>query len=413
MLEITRRTSQPIRGRGDDVGPRCAPGDLDLTRATAALDNARVTNLNAGTSVSAEVDPVSCPSAVGKLIDGFDGLVCDLDGVVYRGQVAVPQAVESLLSAISAGVQVVYATNNASRPPAEVAAHLEALGLPGPVSRVVTSAQAGARHVARRCPPGSRVLAVGGPGVPLALQDEGLVPVRTPEQRPEERVVAVLQGYGAQVAWTDLAEVAYAVQAGALWVATNVDSTLPTERGVAPGNGTLVGAVRSAVSVDPIVVGKPHTPLYDLSVSVLGTTVGRTLAIGDRLDTDIKGATAAGMDSLFVFGGVHGWVDVVGADVTARPRYIATDLRSLNSPYTEPVQDPSDLSRWVCGEATAWVSPRGELVVSQTGELNERLRAALMALWHAGDLCGCPMDPRSGDGVALADELDMALALGG
>gem|GEM_PF-27087 len=372
-----------------------------------------MTNLDPGSSAPADNYAMTSPSAGGRLIERFDGLVCDLDGVVYRGHEAMPHAVESLLSALSAGVRVVYATNNASRPPAEVAAHLDALGLPGPVSRVVTSAQAGARHVAQRFPPGSRVLAVGGPGVTLALEEAGLVPVHAQERQLEQPVVAVLQGYGAQVAWTDLAEVAYAVQAGVLWVATNIDSTLPTERGVAPGNGALVGAVRSAVSLDPVVVGKPHTPLYDLSVSVLGTGIGRTLAIGDRLDTDIKGATAAGMDALFVFGGVHGWRDVVGADVTARPRYVATDLRSLHSAYAEPVQDRGNPSRWVSGEATARVSPAGELVVSQAGTLNQRLRAALRALWHAGDFRGCLMDPRSGDGAALSDELDMALAHGG
>jgi len=296
-----------------------------------------------------------------------------------------------------------------------VAAHLDALGLPGPGSRVVTSAQAVARHVAERCPRGSRVLAVCGPGVFLALQEAGLFPVSaqatavqaTPSGGP---LIAVLQGFGADVAWSDLAEAAYAVQAGALWVATNIDSTLPTDRGIAPGNGALVGAVRQAVSVDPVVAGKPHTPLYELSVSVLGTSIARTLAIGDRLDTDIAGATAAGMESLFVFGGVHGWVDVVGAERAARPNYVATDLRSLHSAYAEPVQDIQDSSRWVCGEARAWVPAPGDLVVSRTGALNERLRAALAALWHAGDARGCPMDPRRGDGAALSDELDTAVA---
>src|SRR5665648_322244 len=195
-----------------------------------------------------------------------------------------------------------------------------------------------------------------------------------------------------------------------LWVATNTDSTLPTDRGIAPGNGALVGAVRQAVSVDPVVVGKPHTPLYELSVSALGTSIARTLAIGDRLDTDIVGATAAGIESLFVFGGVHGWVDVVGAEQAARPRYVATDLRSLHSTYAEPVQDIKDSSRWVCGEARAWVSASGDLVVSATGTLNERLRAALAALWQAGDARGCLMDARSGDGAALSDELNIAVA---
>lgn len=355
------------------------------------------------------------PSAKGDLIERFDGIVCDLDGVIYRGHEAVPHAVDSLLWVLSSGVIVVYATNNASRAPVEVAAHLEALGLPGPESRVVTSAQAGAHYVAQHCPAGSRVLAVGGPGVSLALQEEGLLPISahaaTAQTRSsDEPVAAVLQGYGADVAWTDLAEAAYAVQAGALWVATNADSTLPTDRGTAPGNGTLVGAVRQAVEVDPVVVGKPHTPLYELSVSVLGTSIERTLAIGDRLDTDIKGANAAGMESLFVFGGVHGWADAVGAEPSARPQYVATDLRSLHLAYTKPVQAPGDPSRWVCGEAQAGVGAAGDLCVSKQGTLNERLRAALTALWHAGDVRGIPMDPGGGDGEALADELDVALA---
>jgi hypothetical protein len=223
--------------------------------------------------------------------------------------------------------------------------------------------------------------------------------------------VAVLQGYGTEVDWTDLAEAAYAVQAGALWVATNVDSTLPTDKGVAPGNGALVGVVRQAVSVDPVVVGKPHTPLYELSLSVLATRIDRTLAIGDRLDTDIMGATAAGLDSLFVFGGVHRWADVVGAKGAVRPRYVATDLRSLHVAYNEPIKDGEDPSRWLCGGARAWVSARGDLVVSESGTLNERLRAALAALWFAGDTRGGPMDPRGGNGAVLADELERAMAL--
>jgi glycerol-1-phosphatase len=164
------------------------------------------------------------------------------------------------------------------------------------------------------------------------------------------------------------------------------------------------------VSVDPVVVGKPHTPLYELSVSVLGTSIDRTLAIGDRLDTDIMGATAARMDSLFVFGGVHGWADVVGAQQNARPRYVATDLRSLHVAYAEPVPDVKESSQWVCGQAQARLSPGGDLVVSQMGSLNERLRCALTALWQAGDAGGSPMDPRGGDGAALSDELDLALA---
>ncbi|HZW44774.1 MAG TPA: HAD-IIA family hydrolase [Dermatophilaceae bacterium] len=345
------------------------------------------------------------------LIDAYDGVVCDLDGVVYRGHQVVPHAVESLLSALSAGVLVVYATNNASRTPSEVSDQLDELGLPGTGARIVTSAQAAARLVAQRCPAGSMVLGVGGPGVALALEEAGLLPVSPQRIRSEEPVVAVVQGYGANVGWADLAEVAYAVQAGAFWVATNIDSTLPTDRGLAPGNGALVAAVRSAVSVDPVNVGKPNAPLYELSASVLGTDIGRTLAIGDRLDTDIVGAAAVGMDSLFVLGGVHGWADVAGAEPAARPRYVATDLRSLHSAYAEAVQDATDPSRWICGAASARVSRAGELVVARGGAVNERLRAALRAGWDARDLRGVTIDALAGDGAALSRELDLAVGL--
>jgi glycerol-1-phosphatase len=377
------------------------------------LENAKVSDVDfgAGPGDGAGVTRHTDPAKL-LLVEGFDGIVCDLDGVVYRGKKTVPYAVESLVSALSAGVRVVFATNNASRTPAEVAAQLHQLGLSVPASHVVTSAEAGARHLSQRFGAGARVLAVGGQGVRVALQDAGLTVVPAQGASAVDPVVAVLQGYGADVAWTDLAEVAYAVQAGALWVATNVDSTLPTERGVAPGNGALVAAVRSAVDVDPIVVGKPFTPLYDLSVRVLGIGVERTLAIGDRLDTDIRGAGASGIASLFVFGGVHRWADVVGAGPAARPHYIATDLRSLHASYEEPVQEIEDPSWWVCGNAHVQVTERGDLVVSRGGTLNERLRAALSALWQAGDVRGAPMDPLSGDGAGLSHELDMALTSG-
>ena len=372
-----------------------------------SLDNGVVRNMDSAAKSPGD----ATASATGSLIEAYDGIVCDLDGVVYRGHQAVPHAVESLLSALSAGVLVVYATNNASRTPADVSDHLNELGLPGPRARVVTSAQAAARLVAQRCPVGSPVLAVGGPGVALALEEAGLRAVSPPQHRSGEPVVAVVQGYGAHVGWADLAEAAYAVQAGAFWVATNIDSTLPTDRGVAPGNGALVAAVHTAVGVDPVNVGKPNTPLYELSASVLGADIGRTLAIGDRLDTDIQGATAAGMDSLFVFGGVHGWTDVAAAEAAARPRYVATDLRSLHSVYLEAVQDRTDASRWVCGDASAWVSVAGELVVAQGGAVNERLRAALRAVWDARDVRSATIDPLVGDGAALSRELDMAVGL--
>lgn len=272
-------------------------------------------------------------SSTQSLQSGYAAIVCDLDGVVYRGPTAVPHAVDALRAS---PLPVIYATNNASRPPADVAEHLRELGLPCVPEMVATSSQAGARLIADRVPPGSSVLALGGPGVAVALREAGLTAV-LPDAVGAHQHVAVLQGYGPQVTASHLAEAAYAVQGGAIWVATNTDATLPTDRGVAPGNGSLVAAVRRAVGRDPdLVAGKPSAPLYLMCADRLAVPAGRVLAVGDRLDTDIEGAVAAGMDSLLVLTGVDDLAAALAAPAHRRPTWVAPDLRSLVADPAEP-----------------------------------------------------------------------------
>jgi HAD superfamily hydrolase (TIGR01450 family) len=254
-------------------------------------------------------------------LQGVDALVCDLDGVVYRGPAPVVHAVE-VLGALD--LPIVYVTNNASRPPAEVAEHLVRLGLRVQPSDVVTSAQAAADLV-RRSRPQAAVLPVGGPGVRTAMQEYGLEVVSRAEDAD-----TVVQGYGPGVTATDLAEAAYAIAGGAWWVATNTDATIPNERGIAPGNGALVGAVGQAVGRDPdTVVGKPHPDLYEFASARLGVEPSRLLAVGDRLDTDIAGANAAGMPSVLVLTGVSTRAEAEVSSGPLRPTYVIDDLRGL------------------------------------------------------------------------------------
>ncbi len=278
-------------------------------------------------------------SATGSVLRGYAGVVCDLDGVVYRGHAPVPYAVDAL-ERLSVPIQ--YATNNASRPPRRVAEHLAELGLRCQTEDVATSAQAGAWMLADRLPRGARVLAVGGPGVSAALEEAGLTPVLP---TAGESVDAVLQGYGPDVSASHLGEVAYAVQDGAVWLATNTDGTLPTDRGVAPGNGSLVAAVERACGRGPdAVAGKPQPPLYLLCAQRLAVEPSRVLAIGDRLDTDIEGAVAAGMDSLLVLTGVDDLAAVLRADPARRPTYVSPDLRALHSDPGEGAGDGASLA---------------------------------------------------------------------
>jgi HAD superfamily hydrolase (TIGR01450 family) len=289
------------------------------------------------------------------LLDLHDALLLDLDGVVYVGPNPVAHAVVAISAARSAGTTTAYVTNNAARPPAVVAAHLRSLGLDVVESDVVTSAQAGAREVATRVPAGSRVLAVGGEGVGLALRARGLVPVVSADDSP----VAVLMGYGPDVSWRDLAEASYAVGSGAVFVATNLDLSIPTERGVAPGNGTLVAAVVSATGVAPdVVAGKPHAPLVRESVERVGAL--RPLIVGDRLDTDIEAGHRSGIASLMVLTGVHGVRDLLDAPIHRRPTYLGADLRALSTAAASLVMIPpaegDDLGRLRVACTAAWAA---------------------------------------------------------
>ena len=264
----------------------------------------------------------------------YDTVILDLDGVVYIGEHAVPHAIESL-QAISDNVHLCAATNNASRTSITVSEHLQSLGLNIPEEDVITSAQAGAQLMMSLVAPGSRILAVGGDGVEAALVDCGFRVLRATQDDVANHTIAqevsgVMQGHGRSTSWWDLTAAMWAISRGAQWVATNRDLTVPTPYGLGPGNGSLVSAIEAVVGISPHVAGKPSPTLFTETVSRLGAK--RALVIGDRLDTDIDGALAAGLDSLLVLTGVHGRSDVLARKPENRPTYVAEDLRCLLAP---------------------------------------------------------------------------------
>ncbi len=232
------------------------------------------------------------------LSSAYDVAVLDLDGVVYVGPDAIEGAPEALNRAQSGGMHLAFITNNAARPPGTVGEHLRELGVDAHDEDVVTSAQAAARLLAKQVPAGSKVFLLGGPGLDEALRERDLEPVT----EPSDDVVAVAQGYGPEMPWKRVVQGAILVRAGLPWVASNTDMTIPTQTGVGPGNGTLVRLVAEYADREPQVAGKPMRPLFDETIMRVGGD--HPLVIGDRLDTDIEGAVAAGMDSLLVLTGV-------------------------------------------------------------------------------------------------------------
>jgi len=304
----------------------------------------------------------------------YDVALLDLDGTVYLGGTAIPGAAQALRKAGEAGMRLAYVTNNAYRTPAAIAALLTSFGIAATPGDVVTSAQAAARLLAERLPAGAQVLVIGGSGLRMAVRDRGLIPVSTAAARPK----AVVQGYAPDVGYSMLAEGGLAVAAGALFVATNADLTLPSRRGNQPGNGSLIQVIATATGVRPLVAGKPEPPLH--RESVLRTGTKHPLVIGDRLDTDIEGAHRVGADSLLVLTGVTSPADAMLAPPSQRPTYLAADLAGLLGPHPGVTSQDGAFG---CGGWTARVAG-DRLELTGGGERIDGLRALCAAAWASG-----------------------------
>lgn len=316
-------------------------------------------------------------STTQSLSSVYDLAMLDLDGVVYVGQDAVPGAAKALEIARANGMRLAYVTNNASRTPHEVAVHLRDLAMPDVGDGdVVTSGQAVAHLVADAVPPGSPVLLVGGEGLRSPLEERGLRCVTSLTDGP----VAVVQGFHPDVGWRQLSEAAFAIQAGLPWFASNTDMTIPTSRGIAPGNGSLVQAIRNATGAVPIVAGKPEKALFDETMERVGGE--KPLVVGDRLDTDIDGAIHAGTDSLAVLTGVSTLQEIVDAAPKNRPTYVSADLAGLNESHLEIEYD---VDRASCGSAIALLRDAVVSIEAGDPQSTDALRAVIGLAWSERD----------------------------
>jgi glycerol-1-phosphatase len=328
-----------------------------------------------GEAVAAPDEPTAPRESAEPLTSGYDVALLDLDGVIYLGGSAVRGAPEALDKAKAAGMRLAFVTNNSSRTPSAIAVHLASLGVPASAQDVVSSAQAAARLLAERLAPGAAVLVVGGMGLRAAVRERGFRPVSVASDRP----AAVVQGYAPDISYSLLTEAALAVQAGAWFVASNGDSTMPTTRGRQPGNGALSQVIITATGQQPVIAGKPEPPLHAEAVARSGAH--HPLVVGDRLDTDIEGAVRAGADSLLVLTGVSRPLDAVLAPPHQRPSYLADDLTGLLTPH--PPVTRTDGGYRCAGWHARWQSPGRRLLLDGDGDPIDGLRALCAAAWPA------------------------------
>ena len=327
------------------------------------------------------------------LAEDYDCALLDLDGTAWSGDERIEHAAASVIEARGLGMASAFVTNNAMRTPAQVTDKLNAMDFEATADMVMTSAMDIAAIMAEELAEGSKVLVIGGAGLRLALEERGFVLVDSADDEP----AAVVQGLDKQVNWALLSEGAFAIERGAAFYASNLDATLPVERGQALGNGSLVRAIQHATRKRPTAGGKPEPGIYRRASELVGAR--NPLAVGDRLETDIMGAVAAGVPAMHVLTGVHMARDVIRAPRGQRPSYLAIDMRGLLEAHPAPKHHRD--GTWTCGLSQVAKVERSGVLTLDDVELTEPVtitidsyRALAAAAWEYADAAGsapsCP-----------------------
>ncbi|MPZ73726.1 MAG: HAD-IIA family hydrolase [Nitriliruptorales bacterium] len=274
---------------------------------------------HSGRRVNSSGTPGRGAVSVGALVDGYDCVLFDIDGVVRVGSQPIAGAGETVAAVRDRGIATAFVTNNASSTPAEMAGKLEAVGVAATPSDIVTSALVAAEML----DPGVRCLVIGMTGIHEALTQRGCAVVTDPQDAD-----AVVVAFDRGLVWDDLRRATLALHNGARFLATNDDATFPSPEGLWPGNGSVVAALERSSGRTAEVAGKPHAPL--LLAAAQRCNGGRVLFVGDRHETDIVGAAALGWDSALVLSGVTRPVDIPSLD--PQPTFVLDSVVGLLRP---------------------------------------------------------------------------------
>jgi len=230
-------------------------------------------------------------------LQDISAFIIDMDGVLYRGSTMVPGAAEFIAFLREQGKKFLLLTNNSSRTPVQYVEKLARMGIEIDEGRIFTSAQATALYLRQKAKPGTRVYVIGMDGIREALTAEGFV------LSEDSKVDFVVVGMDTTVTYEKLKKAALAIRAGAKFIGTNPDKTLPTEEGLVPGNGAILAAIQTATDVEPLIIGKPQKPIFEIALARLQSRPEETAVIGDRLETDILGGLQAGLKTILVLSG--------------------------------------------------------------------------------------------------------------
>ena len=387
--ELRRRLMEVKAERLTELG-RVDEAEAVIAEMPAEVEDTEIVDV--ALFQDADVDDKRSPLCGCKnaLAEEYDCALLDLDGTAWSGDERIEHAASSVIEARTMGMASAFVTNNAMRTPQQVADKLNSMDFEATPEMVMTSAMDIAAIMAEELDEGAKVFVLGGPGLRQALEEQGFELVGSADDEP----AAVVQGLDKEVNWALLSEGAFAIERGAAFYASNLDATLPVERGQALGNGSLVRAIQHATRKRPTAGGKPEPGIYRRASQLVGAT--NPMAVGDRLETDIMGAVAAGVPAMHVLTGVHQARAVLRAPRGQRPTYLALDMRGMLEAHPAPKHHRD--GTWTCGLSQVAKVTRGGTLTLDDIELTDAVtisidsyRALAAAAWEWSDGSGNPV----------------------
>jgi len=266
-------------------------------------------------------------------------LIIDMDGVLWHGTQAMPGLVEFFQTLNDLDIRYILATNNASLTPEQYVTKLAKMGVTVTQKQILTSGMATALYLSEKInPKETRVFVVGEDGATQPLLElgftlTGLYDVNNSDKPEQKGADIVVCGKDETLSWAKLATASLNIRAGASFIGTNADTTLPTEHGVTHGNGAILAALEVATGVTPTIIGKPEPIIYQQALGLLGISPDETVALGDRLETDILGAVRTGIRSIMVLTGISSVADL--QDLDYHPTWVMDDIRAVTKALRE------------------------------------------------------------------------------
>ncbi len=261
------------------------------------------------------------------MINKIENLILDMDGVLWRGETPMPGLLDFFATLRKLNVGFILATNNATKMAQEYVGKLAKMGVDIEAQQILTSGETTAAFLAAEYPRGTAVYMIGTSSLKTALETHGFEIISPVQVEAGLTAKLVVLGFTPHVIYKELAMGSLLVDKGARFIGTNPDSSIPNELGSLPGAGALIAVISTATGVQPTVIGKPGSAIYEEAMRRLGGQKENTAMVGDRLGTDIAGAKAAGLISIMLLSGISSRVDILESGI--EPDYVYADISEL------------------------------------------------------------------------------------